>query len=183
MLDKVWFWWVCVRKAEGLASLLDLWKRKRAKEKLWWLFFYYYFIVVHLQLSAFSPHPSTPPKSNPPPSPASTLPLGFVHVSFIVVPEKLWWLFAFPLHLGIATCRTRWRDLVYVHTEGTHALPQKAVQSMSIATRGSLWSFQRILWIVANSFQIYHSMHYNKVIRFVFLFYAKPVTIICCHYR
>ena len=25
---------------------------------------------------------------NPPPSPASTLPLGFVHVSFIVVPEN-----------------------------------------------------------------------------------------------
>ena len=35
---------------------------------------------------AFSPHPSTPPQLNPPPSPLSTLPLGFVHVSFIVVP-------------------------------------------------------------------------------------------------
>ena len=35
---------------------------------------------------AFSPHPSTPPQLNPPPSPTSTLPLGFVHVSFIVVP-------------------------------------------------------------------------------------------------
>ena len=45
-----------------------------------------YFIVVQLQLSAFSPHPSTPPQPNPPPSPASILPLGFVHVSFIVVP-------------------------------------------------------------------------------------------------
>ena len=45
-----------------------------------------YFIVVQLQLSAFSPHPSTPPQPNPPPSPASTLPLGFLHVSFIVVP-------------------------------------------------------------------------------------------------
>ena len=40
-----------------------------------------YFIVAQLQLSAFSPHPSTPPQPNPPPSPASTLPLGFVHVS------------------------------------------------------------------------------------------------------
>ena len=30
----------------------------------------------------FSPHP------NPPPSLASTLPFGFVHVSFIVVPEN-----------------------------------------------------------------------------------------------
>ena len=41
------------------------------------------FIVIQLQLSAFSPHPSTPPQLNPPPSP---LPLDFVHVSFIVVP-------------------------------------------------------------------------------------------------
>ena len=39
-------------------------------------------------MSAFSPHPSTPPQPNPPPSLASTLPLGFVHVSFIVVPEN-----------------------------------------------------------------------------------------------
>ena len=29
-----------------------------------------------------------PPQPNPPPSPASTLPLGFVYVSFIVVPEN-----------------------------------------------------------------------------------------------
>ena len=28
------------------------------------------------------------PTPNPPPSPASTLPLGFVHVSFIVVPKN-----------------------------------------------------------------------------------------------
>ena len=32
-------------------------------------------IVIQLQLSAFSPHPSTPPQPNPPPSPTSTLPL------------------------------------------------------------------------------------------------------------
>ena len=47
-----------------------------------------YFIVVKLQLSAFSPYLSTPLQPNPPPSPASTLPLGFVHMSFIVVPEN-----------------------------------------------------------------------------------------------
>ena len=40
---------------------------------------------MQLQLYAFSPHPSTPSQVNPPPSPLSTLPLGFVHVSFIVV--------------------------------------------------------------------------------------------------
>ena len=44
------------------------------------------FIVIQLHLYAFSPHPSTPPQLNPTPSPTSTLPLGFVHVSFIVVP-------------------------------------------------------------------------------------------------
>ena len=48
--------------------------------------FFFIFIVIQLQLYAFSPHPSTPPQLNPPPSPTSTLPLGFVHVSFIVVP-------------------------------------------------------------------------------------------------
>ena len=47
-------------------------------------FFKKCFIVIQLQLSAFSPHPSTPPQPNPPPSPTSTLPLDFVHVSFIV---------------------------------------------------------------------------------------------------
>ena len=47
-----------------------------------------FFIVVQLQLSAFSLHPSTPPQLSPPPSPTSTLPLGFVLVSFIVVPEN-----------------------------------------------------------------------------------------------
>ena len=54
-----------------------------------YLFFYiyiYFFIVMQLQLYAFSPHPSTRPQVNPPPSPLATLPLGFVHVSCIVVP-------------------------------------------------------------------------------------------------
>ena len=45
-----------------------------------------FFIVIQLQLCAFSPHPTTPPQLNPPPSPTSTVPLDFVHVSFIVVP-------------------------------------------------------------------------------------------------
>ena len=53
------------------------------------LFLMNYFIVVQLQLSAFSPHHSPLlPEPNPPPSLASTLPLGFVHVSFIVVPKN-----------------------------------------------------------------------------------------------
>ena len=49
-------------------------------------FFFLIFIVIQLQLSAFSLHPSTPPQPNTPPSPTSTLPLDFVHVSFIVIP-------------------------------------------------------------------------------------------------
>ena len=53
-------------------------------------FFFLIFIVIQLQLCAFSPHPSTPPQLNPPPSPTSTLPLDFVHVSFIVVPVIPW---------------------------------------------------------------------------------------------
>ena len=44
---------------------------------------YVFFIVIQLQLSVFSPHPSSPPQPNPPPSPTSTLPLEFVHVSFL----------------------------------------------------------------------------------------------------
>ena len=37
----------------------------------------------------FSPLVSTPPQPNPAPYPASTLPLGFVHVSYVVVPDNL----------------------------------------------------------------------------------------------
>ena len=48
-----------------------------------------YFIVVQLQLSAFSPYHSTPHPSQTHSLPCFHPPsLGFVHVSFIVVPEK-----------------------------------------------------------------------------------------------
>ena len=69
--------------------------------------FFNYFIVVHLQLSAFSPHPSTPPQTNPPPSPASTLPLGFVHVSFTVVPETPSPHYPFPPSLELILMKTK----------------------------------------------------------------------------
>ena len=48
--------------------------------------FFLIFIVIELQLSAFSPHTSTQPQQNPPPSRTFKLPLDFVHVSFIVFP-------------------------------------------------------------------------------------------------
>ena len=62
-------------------------------KKLWYIYAMEFFlkkinlfIFIQLQLSAFSPHPSTPPQAVPPPSPTSTLPLDFVLVSFIVAP-------------------------------------------------------------------------------------------------
>ena len=42
----------------------------------------------------------SPPQPNPLPSPASTLPLDFVHVSFIVVPETLLPTISSPLPSG-----------------------------------------------------------------------------------
>ena len=61
----------------------------------------FFFIVIQLQLYAFSPPPSPPPHVNPPPSPLSTLPLGFVHVSFVVVPEKPSPHYTFPTPLWL----------------------------------------------------------------------------------
>ena len=62
--------------------------KSETQERRFFFQFLNYFVVVQSQLSAFSPHHSTPPQPNPPPTPASTLPLGFVHVFFIVVPEN-----------------------------------------------------------------------------------------------
>ena len=56
------------------------------RETISFLFFFFWFkkifIVIQLQLYAFSPHPSTPPQLNPPPSATSTHPPApdFVHV-------------------------------------------------------------------------------------------------------
>ena len=49
-------------------------------------YFILFYFFIQLQLSAFSPHPSTPPQPVLPPSPTTTLPLDFVLVSFIVAP-------------------------------------------------------------------------------------------------
>ena len=54
----------------------------------YFLFFYlpkfiiFFFIVVQLQLSVFSPHPSTPPQPNPP--------LPFLNGSFFSIFTQLW---------------------------------------------------------------------------------------------
>ena len=47
---------------------------------------FFLFIVIQLQLSAFSPHPSTPSQPILLPSPTSILPFDLVLVAFIVVP-------------------------------------------------------------------------------------------------
>ena len=60
-------------------------QRSHTKWNMDLFLFFLIFIVIQLQLYAFSPYPTTPPQLNPPPFPTSTLPLDFVHVSFIVV--------------------------------------------------------------------------------------------------
>ena len=63
----------------------------------WWIFFsmfkncIFIFKITLLLFNYSGLHflaPSPPPQPNPPPSLASILPLGFVHVSSIVVPEN-----------------------------------------------------------------------------------------------
>ena len=61
------------------------------------------FYCCSITVVSISPHQSPPPKPNPPPSGASTLPLGFVHVSFILVPEKLFP--TIPSHLPSGYCQ------------------------------------------------------------------------------
>ena len=59
------------------------------------------FIVIQLQLSVFSPHLSTPPQPIPPFSSTSTVPLDFVHVSFIVATVNPSPHYPFPTPLGL----------------------------------------------------------------------------------
>ena len=76
----------CASKGELFARNFQCHFQTLTYAMLLYFLFFLIFIVIQLQLSATSPHPSTPPQPNPPPSPVSTLPLGFVHMSFIVVP-------------------------------------------------------------------------------------------------
>ena len=64
-----------------LGDIYETWEEEKEQG-----FFFLIFIVIQLQLYAFSPHPSTPSQLNPPPSPTSTIPPDFVHVSFTIVP-------------------------------------------------------------------------------------------------
>ena len=45
------------------------WKKNYGTYTQWNSFLFLIFIVIQLQLYVFSPHPSTPPQLNPPPSP------------------------------------------------------------------------------------------------------------------
>ena len=81
--DSLWFLDLCDFFSHQIREIFHRYFFKQV-----FFLFFLIFIVNQLQLCAFSPHPSTPPQVKPPPSPTSTLPLGFVHVSFIVVPEN-----------------------------------------------------------------------------------------------
>ena len=51
-----------------------------------WFYFTYFLKLFYCSFTVVCIF--SPPQPNPPPSPASTLPLGFVHAYFIVVPEN-----------------------------------------------------------------------------------------------
>ena len=61
----IWELWVFINCVGWNLSLIHAFKKWLLKK---------YFIVIHLQLSAFSPHPSIPLQPNPSPSPVSTPP-------------------------------------------------------------------------------------------------------------
>ena len=83
------------------AVLLSSMKKTKKKEIV---FFFLIFIVIQLQLCAFSPHPSTPPQLNPPPSPTSTLPPQFC--PFVLYNSSCNPLFPLsPPHSPLATAR------------------------------------------------------------------------------
>ena len=65
-----------------------------------YIFFLNYFIVFQVQLLVFTPHHSPQPQPNSPHSLASSLPLGFVPVSFIIVLENSSPHCPFPLPSG-----------------------------------------------------------------------------------
>ena len=66
----------------------EKYKIKVSAGLIFFFFNFLNFIVVQVQVSAFSPHDFLPPQPSPPPSLDSTPTLGFVYVSFIVVPEN-----------------------------------------------------------------------------------------------
>ena len=68
-------------------DFLDAYYKMKISINLWRIYkFKVIFTFIRLQLYAFSPHPSTPPQLNPPPSPTSTLPLDFVHDFYFIKP-------------------------------------------------------------------------------------------------
>ena len=56
----------------------------------------------------------SPPQRNPPPSPASTLPIVFVHVSFIVVLKTLLPTIPSPFHSGYCKIVLNFNDSGYI---------------------------------------------------------------------
>ena len=112
-----------------------------------------FFIVIQLQLSAFSPHPSTKPQPNPPPSPVSTLPLDFVHVSFIVVPCKPL-SSLFPPHCPLAIVRLFLTSMSLVIL----CLLFTSVDYVPVKDE-SIWYLSLIAWLISLSIMLSSSIY------------------------
>ena len=104
--------------ARLLAFLLQIPLSKRNNSQiisyLFICFLFLFFIDFQVQLSAFSSHHSLHP-SRPllSPSPMIPPPLGFVHVSFIVVPESTFYLFFHSIisHYFQSSLKVEWKEL------------------------------------------------------------------------
>ena len=74
---------LCLNKAFQRFYELQSWRTISMES----FFFLIILLLFNYSCLYFLPTSPTPPQPNPPPSLASTLPVGFVLVSFIVVPE------------------------------------------------------------------------------------------------
>ena len=125
---------------------------------------YFLKIFIQLQLSAFSPHPSTPPQPVPPRSRTSTLPLDFVLVSFIVVPvipsphyplpTPLWLL----LHCSYISMSLVIFSLLFIFVD-------------YVSVKGEIiWYLSLTAWLISLSIMLSSSIHAASLILYFCLF-------------
>ena len=111
-----------------------------------------FFIAIQLQLSAFSPHPSTPPQPIPPPSPTSPLLLDYVLVSIIVAPvdpsphypllTPLWLLTLFLISMSLFIFCLLFAFVDYVPVKGE-----------------IIWHLSLTTWLISLSIMLSSSTH------------------------
>ena len=102
----------------------------------------------------FSPslYPTPPPQWNPPPSPTSTLPLDFVHVSFIVIPVIPSSHCPTPAHLAIVRLFLTSMSLVIF------CLLFSFVDYVPV--KGEIiWYFSFTAWLISLSIMLSSSIH------------------------